>query len=88
MVDKNIDGLESDKDFPKLTQEIKKDDSAINIAGIIGLPEHKMASNHPVLNAQKTMMKRDQNGRWRSDHTATGVEGPGPKQNQPGMRGT
>ena len=45
MVDKNIDGLESDRDFLKMTQDIKKDEQ-INIAGIIGLPEHlKMAPN-------------------------------------------
>lgn len=86
MVDKNIDGLESDRDFLKMTQDIKKNDDTINIAGIIGLPEHKMAPNHHVQNAQKTMMKRDPNGRWRSDHPVAGVEGP--KHNQPGMRGT
>ena len=76
MVDKNIDGLESDRDFLKMTQDIKKNDDAINIAGIIGLPDHKMAPN-PVANAQKTMMKRDPNGRWRSDHPISGgIEGP------------
>ena len=45
MVDKNIDGLESDRDFLKMTKDIKKNDDSINIAGILGLPEHKMAPN-------------------------------------------
>ena len=77
MVDKNIDGLESDRDFLKMAQDLKKNDDAINIAGIIGLPpEHKMVP-HAVANSQKSMMKRDTNGRWRSDHPAAGgIEGP------------
>ena len=87
MVDKNIDGLESDRDFLKMTQDIKKNDDVINIAAILGLPEHKMAPNPLIQNAaQKTMMKRDLNGRWRSDLPVAGLEGP--KLHQPGMRGT
>lgn len=47
MVDKNIDGLESDRDFIKMTTDMKKNDESINIPGYI-MPEHKMAPNHPV----------------------------------------
>ena len=80
MVDKNIDGLESDRDFIKMTTDMKKNDESINIPGYI-MPEHKMAPNHPV-QAQKNVMKRDQNGRYRSDHpVADGVKAAG-------MRGT
>lgn len=61
LVDKNIDGLESDKDFSKMAQDVKKNDDGLNIAGLIGLPEHnKVQTCHKSL-------KRDTNGRWSSE---------------------
>ena len=45
-----------------MAQDVKRNDDGLNIAGLIGLPEHnKVQTVHKQL-------KRDTNGRWRSEN--------------------
>lgn len=44
MIDKNIDCLESDKDFAKMAQDIKEGDSA-NVTGLAVLNDYQYVVN-------------------------------------------